>query len=144
MGFNPSTAADRWATNLGGAGEKIREGVNNVSEAPTAKAAKAVDRYLAGVQKAVSDGSYVAGLNRVSLQDWKDAMLNKGITRVTSGATVAKPKMREFLAEVQPHIEQGQRMLESMPKGTLDQSKARAIAWIDHMAKFKKNRSSAA
>lgn len=136
--LSPQALAQKWARNIGAATESIKAGVNAVTVSPTEKAARAQDQYLLGVQRAVSDGKYAAGLRRVTLADWQQAMLNKGIPRVASGAMAAQPKMESFLSEFLPHVQAGQRMLESMPRGDIQQNIARAVAMIEHNAKFRR------
>lgn len=130
--------AQKWAKNLGGSGESIRRGVEAVTVSPTQKAAARSDAYLAGVQRAVADGKYQAGLRRVTLQDWQQSMLQKGINRIASGANAAVGKMESFLSEFLPHVEAGQRMLESMPRGDLSSNIGRAVAMMEWNAKFKR------
>ncbi len=135
---SPTELARKWAKNLGSAGESIKAGVNAVTESPTAKAARQVDAYQQGVLRSVADGKYQAGLRRVTLEDWRKAMLEKGAPRVAAGASAAIPKMENFLGEFLPHLEQGQRLLESMPRGDISQNIARAVAMIEHNSKFRR------
>lgn len=134
---SPQAAAQKWSRNIGSAGASITDGVNRVSESPTAKAAtpQAEQRYLSGVQEAVSSGKRAAALNRVSLGDWKAAMLNKGIPRIASGAAAAQGKMERFLSELYPHIEAGKAALQGV-----DDPRARMNQWFEHMSKFRRNR----
>lgn len=135
---NPQTVADKWSRNLASSTTAIQEGVNNVSVSPTAKAAQNQEAYLAGVQRAVADGKWERGLKRVTLEDWKQAMLSKGVSRIASGASAAVGKMETFLSEFLPHVESGQRMLENMPRGDLATNIQRAVAMMEHNAKFKR------
>lgn len=130
--------SDKWARNLGAAGEAIKNGVQAVTVAPTEKAASRADAYAAGVARAVADGKYQAGLRRVSLEDWKRAVLQKGLNRVAAGAVEGKGKMADFLTDFLPHVEAGQRMLESMPRGDLQSNIARAVAMMQHNSQFKR------
>lgn len=136
--LNPQAVSDKWARNLGAAGEAIKAGVQAVSVAPTDKAAAAADRYAAGVARAVTDGKYQAGLRRVSLEDWKQATLRKGLNRIAAGATEGKSKMTAFLSDFIPHLEAGQRMLDSMPRGDLQTNIQRAVSMMQHNAQFKR------
>ena len=139
MPLTPAQVADKWASNLGRATETIRAGVNSVSVNPAEKAIAAQDRYVAGVERAVADGRYARGLQRVSLQDWKNAILEKGLPRIASGANQAKPKMQSFLQEFLPYVEEGVRALENMPRGDLQQNIQRAIRMIEHNANFRRS-----
>lgn len=135
---DPAAIADRWAKGMGGAAETIRQGVMQVTVAPTEKAAAAAERYSMGVQRAVTNGKFQAGLRRVTLGEWQRAMVEKGANRVASGAVAAKPKMQSFMEQLMPHVEAGQRKLETMPRGDLQQNIARMITNVEHMAQFKR------
>ena len=132
----PAQIAQKWARDLAASTETIRTGVEAVTESPTSKAAARSDAYLRGVQQAVADGKGQNGLNRVSLQHWKDDMLTKGLPRIASGASQAEPKFQAFMAEFMPHIEQGLRQLQSMPRGDLNQNIQRMVAMVQHNARF--------
>lgn len=130
--------AKKWSRNLAGSTDSIRAGVQAVTESPTEKAARRQDAYIDGVQRAVQDGKWQRGLRRVSNEQWKEATLTKGLPRIAAGAAAAQGKMESFMAEWMPHEEALQRKLESMPRGTLEQNKARALAAIDHNANFRR------
>src|ERR1700675_715182 len=77
-------------------------GVNGVTESPTAKAAAKKDKYLAGVQQSVSDGTYESSLMAVSTQDWKSATVEKGGQRWAPGVAASRPKLLKFQREYGP------------------------------------------
>jgi len=135
---DPMQVAEKWARNLSGSTQAIQDGVAAVTESPTAKAADRADAYMAGVQRSVADGRYQAGLRRVSLDDWKDAMLNKGVQRIAGGATAAVPKMQDFMTQFLPHVAAGQRALANMPRGDLQQNINRMVAMVQHNARFRR------
>ena len=135
-----SEFARKWARNLGQATESIKSGVMAVQVSPGEKAARNVDGYLAGVNRAVADGKYQAGLRSFTVDEWRTATLTKGLPRIASGAAAAVGKVEQFLTEFMPHLESGQRMLESMPRGDLEQNLARMTAMARHNAKFKRSR----
>lgn len=139
--LSPSAAANKWANNLAAAGASIRAGIEGVTVSPTEKAARRADAYAAGVARSVADGTYQAGLRRVTLQDWKDAALSKGLARIAGGAQAAKPKMESFLADFLPHVEAGVRALENTPRGDLSQNIQRAVAMMQHNAQFRRRNS---
>lgn len=138
MAKSPADIARKWSRNLASSTESIKQGVNAVTVAPSEKAIRQQDAFLSGVQRSVAEGRWQAGLRRVSLQDWKDAMINKGLTRVAAGASAGTPKMEQFMGEFLPHVEAGQRMLESMPRGDIQTNIARAVSMIEHLAKFRR------
>lgn len=135
---SPQQIAQKWNRNLAGSTEAIKNGVAAVTVSPTEKAARQADAYAAGVAAAVASGKYQSALRKVTLDDWQKAMLTKGVSRIASGAQAAVGKVEDFLTEFLPHVEAGQRMLESMPRGDIQQNIQRAIAMIEHNAKFKR------
>jgi hypothetical protein len=137
MPQDPVRVAQKWARNLGAAGESIKAGVEGVTESPTAKAAAAQDRYLSGVQRAVTDGSYQRGLRAVTLQDWQQSMLKKGLQRITQGAQEGMTKMQTFMSRWLPHMDALKARISSMPKGTLSDSLERVRVAMEHAASFK-------
>lgn len=134
---SPQQVADKWATNLGGAATAIKDGVNGVTTAPTALAAAAEGRYISGVQAAVASGKWQAGLNRVSLQDWKDSMLQKGLARVGPGAAAAKGKFAAFMQQLLPYQQQ---LIASLPpRGDLNANIQRMVAMAQGMHNFRRS-----
>lgn len=140
MAKSPQQIAQKWQRNLAASTESIRQGVQAVTVSPTERAAAASDRYLAGVQRAVAENKFQSGLARVSLEDWKRSMIEKGIARVASGAAAAENKMQDFMTEFLPHVEAGVRALESMPRGDLETNLNRALSMMRHNARFRRRR----
>ncbi len=131
--------ADNWARGMQGAGERIRQGVDAVTEAPTERAARSIGRMVEGIQRAAQDGTIERGLRRVTLEDWRTAMKDKGIGRIGTGATAAKPKFQQFMGDLLPFIESNKAQLDSqMPRGDLSQNIARMNEWVNKMAGFKR------
>lgn len=133
-----SAVAEKWVRNLGAAGQTIREGVQSVTESPGEAAIRQKDNYIAGVQRAFSDGSYERGLRSFSLDDWKRAMVDKGLSRVAAGATAAKGKVQDFLQAWLPYQDELQRRIAQMPKSSIQDSIARAQFAIEFNSAFKR------
>lgn len=134
-----SQITDKWAANLGGSTQTIRQGVEAVQVNPAEKAIARKEAYRQGVIRAVDDGSYESGLRRVTLSGWKTAMINKGLSRIATGASEAKPKFQSFMQEFIPHLQAGLTQLESMPRGDINQNIARAVYMIQHNAEFRRS-----
>lgn len=139
MAMNAADIASRWQNGMAGASEKMRQGIDAVTTSPTEKAASAVDRMLAGLQRAIAEGKVQRGLRRITLEGWKKAAKEKGIPRVASGAAAAKPNVQDFFQEFIPHLEGVVRGLESMPRGDLEQNIARASFVMRENAKFRRS-----
>lgn len=136
MALTAQQAAEKWARNLGASTQAMTDGVNGVTDSPTAKAAQAVDRQVAGVQRAAASGKTAQALNAVTLQSWKDSMTKKGIPRVAAGATQAQPKVANFMSQLIPYVQQGKQMLQNQPRGDINANRARMLAWMDYMSNF--------
>jgi len=134
MAESPNDIAARWANRLSGAGDKIRAGVQGVTQAPGARAAAQKARYVAGVQ-AKAD-KWAAKVGSVSLSDWQTAMTEKGIPSIAQGATAAQGKMTSFFTQLIPYINANVGAIRSMPSLTIEDSVNRAAAWIRTMSKF--------
>jgi hypothetical protein len=134
-----ATIASNWAQAMSGAGAKYSAGIQRVTESPMAKAAANVQGYLQGIQDAVASGKWVAGLNRVPLQAWKDAATQTGAQRLASGAAKAKPKVLAFLQAFLPVLQANVNQVRGMPNATYEERKARALAMMDLNHGFKRS-----
>lgn len=123
---------------LKAATEDMRLGVERVTESPTAKAAKKADKMRANILKSIDSGKWAAGLNRVTLEDWKSKMINKGVGRVAAGIDEAEGKVVAFAEKLLPHIDAGQVIISKLPDVTLEDSINRMTTFTRHMAKFKR------
>jgi len=130
---------EKHARRLKGAVEDMRTGVERVTESPTAKAAKAADKMKARIVASIDNGKWAAGLNRVSLDEWKSKMLTKGVNRVAQGIDEASGKVEAFYADLLPHIDRGKEKIAKMNDVTLEDSINRMTTFIRHMSSFKRN-----
>lgn len=130
----PTEAAQAWAQRLAGSTERITRGVQNVTTAPGQAAARQKAVWAQNV--AASQDKWASRVAAVSLPDWQQAMVQKGVQRVAGGATAAQPKMEAFMGQLLPYIQSG---LGSLPaRGNLDQNIGRMTAWARHMANFQR------
>lgn len=134
MAKDAAAVAAKWAANLSASTENIRAGVMATTRAPGAAAAAQKQVWLQNTQAAAD--KWAARTAAVTLGQWQDAMINKGLPRVAGGAQAAQPKMASFMGSLLPYIENGRSQLP--PRGTLDQNLARANAWARYMAQYTK------
>ena len=134
MAQSPDQIAASWSQGLSGATEKIRQGVQSVTVAPGQAAAR---------QKAVWQQNTVAAADKwaantaaVTLPEWQQTMLDKGLSRISSGANAAQGKFASFLTDFLPHVERGRSQLPA--RGNLDQNIARMVQMVRHNATFKR------
>lgn len=135
---DPKAAADRWVAGLSNATAKIRSGVQAVTTSPTQQAAAAVSLWQQRVNDPATAAKFVNSLNRVSTADWQNAMLNKGLNRIASGAAAAHDKFMSFMQQFLPYVNNVASQVKNMPKNTLEDRINRAVAQIRGNAAFKR------
>lgn len=130
----PEQAATKWSTRLQASTGDITTGVRNVTEAPGIAAARQKQLWVTRVTQ--SADKWARRVSAVSLQEWQTAMIDKGINRISGGATAAIPKVTAFMQDFLPYVDQGVQQIRSMPKGNVDMGIARAAAMIRHNAGY--------
>lgn len=133
-----SEGAAKWVRATLANKESARKGVEQVKESPTKAAARNIDGYLSGVQDAVSSGRFERALNAVSLEDWKQAYLDKGLKNLDNGVKAAESKMARFLDKYLPYIQSKSEEIKRMPKATLADKMARIEKNLMNLEEFKK------
>jgi len=118
--------------------EDIRAGVNRVTVAPTQLAARKADKMLAKLTERIKDGTWAARLQKVTLEEWRQKMVDKGLPRIPGGIDAAADKVRDFASQLLPYIDAGLAKIRSMPDMTVEDAVNRAATWIRYMASFKK------
>lgn len=129
---------EKHARRLKAALPDMQRGVEGVTESPTAKAAQKADKMRANMLAAIDNGKWAAGLNRVSLDEWKTKMIEKGLNRVSSGIDGAAAKVEAFAGELLPYIDKAQASVKKMPDVTLEDNINRMTSFVRDMAKFKR------
>jgi len=135
--LTPQQVAAKWSRNYTGSAEAMKAGANAVTENPAQKAIAAKDRYIAGVQKAFNEGRYERGLAKVTLQGWKQAYIEKGVTNAQAGARAGAVKLEAHEREFAPIRDQ---IVASLPpRGTLEENIQRSVAMMRGLAEARKN-----
>ena len=137
---NADQFVEKHARRLKGALEDMRAGVSRVTEAPGVKAAAKAEKMRANLMAALDSGKWQRRVSAVSAEEWKAAMLNKGVNRVAAGVDASHDKVRAFAEQLLSHQASLMGQIESMPDLTLEDSIARATAWIRGMSKFEYKR----
>lgn len=130
----------KWKANAGRASQDYVKGVQAVTTSPTAKAAAAKEKYLQGVMNAAQSGKYEQSLNAVTLQEWKDAAVNKGAKNYQTGVTNISPRAAKAMADVQQYAEQVKQTIASMPNNTEADADARMLEAVKLMRAYRKGR----
>jgi len=116
--------------------EDMRAGVNRVTEAPGAAAAKKAEKMRTNLMAALDSGKWQRRVAAVTVEEWKSAMINKGVNRVAAGVDAAAPKVHAFAEQLLSHEAGLMTTVSAMPDLTLEDSIARMTTFIRGMSKF--------
>jgi len=128
--------ATRWGAGLKGSVERIRSGVERVTESPGKAAAAKSDKWHTAISSTATKDKWARRIGEMSLEDWQRAMIQKGVNRIATGVDEAQPKMVVYGEKLIAHQNTLLGQLDSMPDLTLEDSIARATSWIRGMAKL--------
>ena len=134
----PEQAADLQAERLKSSLPRIREGVEGVSTAPGVLAAQKQDKMLANLTESITNGTWARNVAAVSLEDWKTAMIEKGINRIASGIDAARAKQVAFYTHLFAYQDGLQKKVHAMRDLTLEDNIARMTEWVRGMADCQK------
>lgn len=133
----PAETADKWVRRMQGATQDMARGIAGVTESPAQQAIAEQDRLIENFTESVRSGRWASALGEVSLSDWKTAMLEKGVPRISQGAASAKTKQERFFAKLLPVTDEISARVKTMPRGGIEDSIARAGFAIREMASRK-------
>jgi hypothetical protein len=131
---DPATAASRWTAGLGSASQKITEGIQRVNQAPGAKAAANRQGYINGVNGAVD--KWARNVGRVSLEEWRQAFINKGVPRVAQGAQASQSKFQDRITPVFAYMSNVLATVDQMPNTTPAERDARMLTYVQNMRRY--------
>lgn len=137
MRGTPEQIQEKWATRLSGATAEIAAGIDRVTVAPGQKAAAKKDKWLQNVQ--ASADKWASRVGGVSLEAWKQAAKTIGVQRIATGAQAKKGKFGAFIREFQPHLDQLQSKLDTMPDTTFEQRMQRMVEAARHNHGFRRS-----
>lgn len=132
MASTPQEAAAKWRQNLSASTQAIQQGVQNTTVAPGQAAARQQAQYIAGVQ--ASAQKWATNVSKVSLSDWQQSMIQKGLPRIAGGATAAEGDFTDFMTKLLPYQNNLKGTLPA--RGSLEENIARSAAWIRGMSNF--------
>ena len=122
-------ATEKWARNSKSAQQDYVAGINRVTVAPGASAAKAADAYMAGVQASVN--KWKRNVAAVSLEDWKSKAVNKGAPRIATGVDNA---MSKTLQATERNFQMIDSALSGLPpRGDFSQNVQRMVTFATKM-----------
>ena len=135
--LSPEQYADKQARNLKNSIQDIRDGIMRVTVSPGAEAVKRQDKMRIKVLEALDSGRWAAKTSAVSVQEWQNAALTKGVDRIATGIDAAHDKQVQMAARLLPAVDAAANKARSMPKNTLQDSIARMTSFVTDMSKMK-------
>ncbi len=127
---------EKHARRLKASTQDIRTGIKRVSIAPGVMAAEQQELLITRFTEAVGSGKWAKRVAGVSLQDWQDAFLNKGVDRIAAGIDGAKEKTIKSAEKLLANVDTASAEVKRMPKGTLDDSISRMTHFSRRMAEL--------
>lgn len=134
----PTTATAKWLSNLTAAQTSMKNGAMALQQSPGLLASQAADKWLARVT--ASKAKFAQNTANVTLQQWQNAYTGVGISRAIQGAQAKQSNVTAFQTQFLPFLQQGVSKIDAMPKNTLQDGVARAVAMINYNATFKYNK----
>lgn len=134
--IDPNAAAQAWVNGMQSAGAKITAGVNAVTVPPGQAAARQAAVWASNT--AAAQAKYAKNVAAVSLEEWKQAVLTKGVNRVGTGAAAAQNKMANAMTQILPQIAN---IVSSLPpRGDLGANINRMVDYAQKASKITYNR----
>src|SRR5687767_11671829 len=125
--------AAKWGTRLKGASEDIRRGISKVATAPTELAARQQTVMLQKLTESVNNGTWAGQLRKVTLQDWQNAALTKGVQRISVGVDAAQPSQTAMAEQLLAAVDASVAEVNKTPRGDLEQNINRAATFARQM-----------
>jgi hypothetical protein len=134
VALDVTQGTDKWVSRMQASGTQIQNGVNAVTQAPGLRAAQQVNVWLAKIQ--ASAQKWAKNVAAVSLADWQNAMITRGIPNINAGVTAKQQNYANFAAKFYPYLATGVAKVKAMPKATLQDGINRAVAMIQYNAAY--------
>jgi hypothetical protein len=126
--------AEKWARRLKGAGTDIQNGIKRVTTAPGVKAAAQVQAMRNNLNARIDDGTWGRRTAAVSLNDWQQAALTKGVQRISQGVDGAGAKVTEMAGKLLAAVDQSVAVVDRTPRGDLSTNIGRAVTFMTEMS----------
>lgn len=126
----PQDWLNRWGQGLNGAGARIKQGVQAVTQAPGQAAAAKADKMKAGINASIDSGRWAQRVGSVPLAQWQDSMANKGVANISAGVTQAQKTKVQAITNMLNQNDSAVAAVQDMPTDTLEQRLAKAQAFM--------------
>lgn len=129
MAFDAKLAAAKWKAGVQGSSEKFKAGVARPKRDPIQAALAHEDKMLANFQESVTSGRWRDNLSAVSMSQWQQAMIARGLPAMLNNLAEKAKAQEEFGRRWGPYLDQIKDELANMPTNTV----------ADKMAKIQRN-----
>jgi hypothetical protein len=133
-----SEVVAKWQSRTKAASPDYIAGVNRVTEAPGAAAARQAGLMLANLMASINSGEWAAAVAAVPLSVWKDAAVKKGAQRIAAGVDGATPQMQQIFTELLARVDAAVAEVNQTPRGDLETNIQRMATFARAMAKGNK------
>lgn len=137
--LNRMTGADfqqKHAKNLKAATHEITAGVNAVTEAPGKKAAARKDVWVNRMTDTTVHDRWAKNVGKVTLEDWKKDMVEKGVGRISAGLDRSANKIADFGEKLLTFQKSAKGEFDKIRPLTIDEAADKAAKWIKKMGEF--------
>ncbi len=135
-GLTGTEIQEKHSARLKGAQEDMRKGIERVTTAPGMLAAKQKDKMRRKILEAIDNDKWSRNVSSVSLSDWQQKMIEKGLGRVAAGLDAAREKNIRIFDQIAKHTAEGKAKIATMPNITDQDAKNRMLANYDHQKKL--------
>lgn len=138
--YDPKKAAEKQIRRAQEAAGDYVNGVNDTQKNPMQRAKAKKEKLKLNFNAAIDNGSWEAGLDSVSFEEWKRLASSKGGERYASGVQAASDDIAAFHAEFAPIVARVQAEVEGMADTTQEQRLQRMLHNARSLGKFKRSK----
>lgn len=124
-----ATATQRWQAGAAQGQQRFVEGVQSTTKDPTALAIAQQPKLLANFTAAITSGRYARNLSKVGKAGWQSATVAKA-ANYSTGINASADKYQTAIGPVLQQIATLQGTVNAMPRNTIEDSAARARAFM--------------
>lgn len=126
--ITPAQAAAKLGAGIRNGQQAYQNGVNAVTQNPASKAISRRSKWVQAMANPEVHDRWQAGLEKVTLQDWKNAAANVGAQRFSQSADKAQSNYQTFANDFFPFLENVKSQLDAMPDVTQEERIQKAVA----------------
>ena len=130
---NASEYVEKWSRRTKGATEDYRKGIERTSTAPGDKAAAQADLMARKVAESIASGKWQRAVSGVTLQEWKNAALNKGAGRIAAGVDGAQQKSMQMAEKLLAAVDSAVSQTNAIPRGSFEDNVQRMVTFARAM-----------